>query len=182
MKFWRMSSSEIFFFFSIAKHLKGFPGDSDGKESACSAGALGSIPGLGRSPGGGHGNPFQYSCLENPHGWRSLLGYSSWAHKELDTTEQLSTRTLKMKWRSTQTEMTNLRPTPPDTRGCGRPCLSSHHGTFIYWVYTYLCIFLNMILYTAIANLIGVMWNPSFFGTMSSEGLFSLEDKELIGF
>ena len=46
-------------------HL-GFPGGSDGKESACSAGDLGSIPGLGRSPGGGHGNPLQYSCLENP--------------------------------------------------------------------------------------------------------------------
>ena len=36
----------------------------------------GSIPGLGRSPGGEHGNPFQYSCLENPHGQRSLAGYS----------------------------------------------------------------------------------------------------------
>ena len=44
----------------------GFPGGSDGKESACNAGDLGSIPGLGRSPGGGHGNPLQYSCLENP--------------------------------------------------------------------------------------------------------------------
>ena len=47
---------------------KGFPGGSDGKESACSVGDLGSIPGLGRSPGGGHGNPPQYSCLENTHG------------------------------------------------------------------------------------------------------------------
>ena len=35
---------------------------------------MGSIPGLGRSPGGGHGNPLQYSCLENPHGQRSLAG------------------------------------------------------------------------------------------------------------
>ena len=43
-----------------------FPGGSDGKESACKAGDLGSTPGLGRSPGGGHGNPLQYSCLENP--------------------------------------------------------------------------------------------------------------------
>ena len=43
-----------------------FPGGSDGKESACNAGDLGSIPGLRRSPGGGHGNPLQYSCLENP--------------------------------------------------------------------------------------------------------------------
>ena len=54
----------------------GFPGDSDGKESAYNAGDLGLIPRLGRSPGRGHGNPFQYSCLENPHGQRSLAGYS----------------------------------------------------------------------------------------------------------
>ena len=47
----------------------------------------GSIPGLGKSSGGGHGNPPQYSCLENPHGQRSLAGYSLWGHKELDTTE-----------------------------------------------------------------------------------------------
>ena len=49
------------------------------KESACSAGAIGymgSIPGSGRSPGEGHGNPLQYSCLENLHGQRSLAGYS----------------------------------------------------------------------------------------------------------
>ena len=44
----------------------GFPGDSDGKESACNAGDLGSIPGSGRSPGEGNGYPLQYSCLENP--------------------------------------------------------------------------------------------------------------------
>ena len=43
-----------------------FPHSSVGKESACNAGYLGSIPGLGRSPGEGNGNPFQYSCLENP--------------------------------------------------------------------------------------------------------------------
>ena len=44
----------------------GFPGGSDGKESACNVGYLGSIPELGRSPGGGHGSPLQYSCLEKP--------------------------------------------------------------------------------------------------------------------
>ena len=44
----------------------GIPGGSDGKESTCNAEDLGSIPGLGRSPGVGHGNPLQYSCLENP--------------------------------------------------------------------------------------------------------------------
>ena len=47
-------------------YTKGFPGGSDGKESACNAGDLGSIPGSGRPPGGGHGNPLQYACLENP--------------------------------------------------------------------------------------------------------------------
>ena len=44
----------------------GFPGGSDGKVSACNAGDLGLIPGSGRSPGEGNGNPLQYSCLENP--------------------------------------------------------------------------------------------------------------------
>ena len=47
-------------------HYLGFPDSSVGKESACNAGDLGSIPELGRSPGGGHGNTLQYSCLENP--------------------------------------------------------------------------------------------------------------------
>ena len=72
----------------------GFPGGSDGKESTCNTGDLGSIPGLGRSPGGWHGNPLQYSCLENPHGQRSLVGYSPWGHKESDPTEGLSTHIL----------------------------------------------------------------------------------------
>ena len=49
------------------------------------------IPGLGRFPGGGHGNPLQYSCLKNPHGWRSMASYRPWGHKESGTTERLST-------------------------------------------------------------------------------------------
>ena len=52
------------------------PGGSDSKESTCSAGDLGLIPGLGRSPGGGHGNPLQCSCLENPMNrgaWRATV-------------------------------------------------------------------------------------------------------------
>ena len=115
-----------------------FPGGSIGKESACNAGDLGSIPELGRSPGGGRGDPLQCSCLENPrdggawraaiygvaqsqtqlkrlsssrpihwrreqqsspvflpgesHGQRSLVCYSPWDCKELDTTERLSTQ------------------------------------------------------------------------------------------
>ena len=52
------------------------------------------IPGSGRSPGGGHGNPLQYSCLENPHGQRNLAGYSSQGHKESDRTE-VTQHTLK---------------------------------------------------------------------------------------
>ena len=65
----------------------GFPAGSSGKGSACNAGDLGLIPGLGRSPGGGHSNPLQYSCLENSHGQRSPAGYSPQGHKESDTTE-----------------------------------------------------------------------------------------------
>ena len=63
---------------SIQKKGRGFPGDSDGEESACNAGDLGSIPGLGRSPGEGNGNPLQYSCLkkipwtEKPGGLQSM--------------------------------------------------------------------------------------------------------------
>ena len=69
----------------------GFSGGSNSKESACNAGNLSSIPGLGRSPGGGHGNPLHYSCLENSHGQRSLVGYSPWGRTESDTTERLNT-------------------------------------------------------------------------------------------
>ena len=47
-------------------------------KSACNVGDLGSVPGLGRFPGEWHGNPLQYSCLENPDGQRSLAGYSAW--------------------------------------------------------------------------------------------------------
>ena len=61
-----------------------FPGGSDSKVSAWNAGDLGSFSGSGRSPGGGHGNPLQYSCLENPHGQRSLVGYSPRGRKKAD--------------------------------------------------------------------------------------------------
>ena len=69
----------------------GFPRGSDHTESTCNEGDLNSIPGLGRSPGGGHDSPLQYSCLENPHGPNSLVGYRPWSCKESDTTERLST-------------------------------------------------------------------------------------------
>ena len=64
-----------------------FCGGSDGKQSACNAGDLS----LGWEDRG-HGNPLQYSCLENPHEQRSLVGYSPWGH----TTEQLSTHVCKI--------------------------------------------------------------------------------------
>ena len=70
---------------------KGASTSSAGKESASNERDLGLILGLGRSPGGGHGNSLQYSCLENLHGERSLAGYSPWGHRESDTTDQLST-------------------------------------------------------------------------------------------
>ena len=67
--------------FSMAQQVKNLPvnvGDT---------GDMGSIPGQGRSPGGGNGNPLQHFYLKKSHGSRSPAGYSPWGHKELDTTE-----------------------------------------------------------------------------------------------
>ena len=71
--------------------ITGFPGGSDSKESTCNAGDPGSIPGSGRSPGEGNGNPLQYSCLENPMdrgAWRATV--HSVVKKESDKTEGLT--------------------------------------------------------------------------------------------
>ena len=67
-----------------------FPDGSAVKNLPANA-EVGLIPGWGRSSGGGHGNPLQYSCLQSPHGQRSLADCSTWGHKESDVTEQLST-------------------------------------------------------------------------------------------
>ena len=67
-------------FYNISCYIiLGFPGGSDGKASARNVGDPGSIPGLGRSPGEGNGNPLQHSCLEKSHDQRSLIGYSLWS-------------------------------------------------------------------------------------------------------
>ena len=63
------------------------PQGSDLKEPACKVGDLESIPGLGRSLGGGHGNPLQFSCQENTHRQRSLVGYCPWGCKESHMTD-----------------------------------------------------------------------------------------------
>ena len=73
-----------------SEQWSGFPSGSAVKNLPANAGDMGLIPGLGGSAGGGHGTPLQYSCPENPHGQRSLAGYSPWGRKELDTTEQLN--------------------------------------------------------------------------------------------
>ena len=59
------------------------------KASACNEGDPGSIPGSGRSPGEGNGNPIPVLLPRKFHGWRSLVGYSPWGRKELDMTERL---------------------------------------------------------------------------------------------
>ena len=70
------------------KTVMGLPRWLSGKESTCKAGDLGSVPGSGRSPGEGNGNPPTPVFLPGrPHGERSLVGYSPWGHKDSDTTE-----------------------------------------------------------------------------------------------
>ena len=78
------------FWLQVIRSL-GFPGGSVSKESTWNVGDLGLIPGLLRAPERGYGSPLLYSCLESPHGQRSLAGYSLWGRKEWDMTERLST-------------------------------------------------------------------------------------------
>ena len=79
-----------------ACNVQDFLHDSDSKKFACNVRDLGSIPGLGRSPGGGNGNPLRYSCWENSQGQRRLVGYSSWGHRVGHdwTTEHTHTHTM----------------------------------------------------------------------------------------
>ena len=89
INFWKSESNKLYFllidlYYWALKSILDFPGGSDGKASVYNVGDLGSIPGLGRSPGEGKGYPLQYSDLEN------CMHYSPWGHKESDTTERLS--------------------------------------------------------------------------------------------
>ena len=68
----------------------GFPGGAEVKASACNVGDLGPIPGSGRSPGEGNGNPLQYSCLKNPMDRGAWQATVHGGHKESDMTERLS--------------------------------------------------------------------------------------------
>ena len=96
----------------VASVLKGFPGGSDSNESTCEAGDLGSIPGLGRSPGEKNGYTRQYSCLENSHGQRSLVGHSSggcrvghdWACKHSSVLKALVRCRVPEDWRQKSSE------------------------------------------------------------------------------
>ena len=85
----------------------GFPDGSDAKESTCNVGDLGLIPGLGRSPGGGHGNHCSILAWKIP-GQRSLAGYSPWGSKESDTIELLSTE--DWRWLTKEVWLSIVRP------------------------------------------------------------------------
>ena len=79
----------------------GFPSGSVVNNPLANVGAegdMGSIPGIGRSTGGGNGNPLQYFLPGESHGQRSLVGYSPWGHRESDMTEWLNTHALATKW------------------------------------------------------------------------------------
>ena len=95
-----------------------FPGGTDGKESACNVGDLGSIPGLGGSPGGGHDNPLQCSCLETLHGQRSLAGYIAHGVAESDMTERPSTAQHKVTPNLQTSQVSGPQPLSPFSFWC----------------------------------------------------------------
>ena len=99
---------------------RGFPQDSVVKNLPANAGDSGSIPGSRRSPGGGNGNPLQYSCLS--HRQRSLAAYSPWGHKELDMNLQLNTQVLNNKLNWTFLFLNEV----------SGFLLKQNHGTFLY--------------------------------------------------
>ena len=84
----------VYVYIYVFIYLLGLPRRLSYNESACNAGDTGdaaSVPGWGTSPGGGNGNPLQYSCLKKSHGQSSLAGYSPRSCKESDMTEHENT-------------------------------------------------------------------------------------------
>ena len=93
---------------------RGFPGGSDGKESACNVGDPSSNPGLGRSPGEGNGNPLQYSCLENPKDKEAWQATVHGVAKKSDTTEQWTFHFIFHTLLANQIELLNICQWPYD--------------------------------------------------------------------
>ena len=83
----------IFIFMSSSFYTCLIPRDAVVKNPPTNAGDVGLVLGLGRSPAEGNISSLQYSCLENPHGQRSLADYNPWGHRELDMTEHTHTHT-----------------------------------------------------------------------------------------
>ena len=109
--------------------------------SSCNAVVLGFISGLGRSPGGGHGNPLQYSSLENPHGQRILAGYSPCGHKVGHNWAAKHTHTQKIHLTLLfQKRLIQSCLTLCSSLGCSMPGFPVHHHllelaqTHVYWV------------------------------------------------
>ena len=111
-------------------HVIRFPWWLNGEESACSAGNMGLIPGVGRSPGEGNGYPLQYSCLENPMDRGAWWGKVHWVTKVLDTTEQLNNNMSSgINYTVEKSEVTQSCPTLCNPMDCSPPG-SSVHGIF----------------------------------------------------
>ena len=123
--------------FIVSENWGDFPGGSDSKESTCNAGNVGSIPGLGRPPGEGNGNPLQYSCLENPLDrgawWATVHGVARVGYDWATDTQRLTHRLLQCRClaKSWWTEMLIC------FRLLGRPYLFSRRN----WNKARLCFF-----------------------------------------
>ena len=83
---WTFAGKILSLLFNMPPRFRGFHGGSASEAATCNVGDLGLTPVLGKSPGGEHGKPLYSSCLENPDGQRSLVGYSGVI--ELDATEE----------------------------------------------------------------------------------------------
>ena len=120
----------------VSSGLQGLPWWIGGKKSACNAGDLGSIPGLGRSPGGGHGNPLQYSCLENSMdrgSWRAIVHGVT---KSLTGLKRPSSSSSRLQF----SPVAQSCPTLSNPMDCSMPGFPVHHQlpelaqTHVHWV------------------------------------------------